>query len=101
VSTQRQRAAANGGRQLRRVRQAWEAVELARGELAEVTVLYAGGAGAKDSPGIMTDSGLHWIEPNTHQPDRVGFWTQGEPGLNRQWVPTWDYPDRLTTSERR
>jgi aminopeptidase N len=73
---------------------------LARGETTEVTVRYAGG-GKKERGGIMADSGLHWIEPNKHQPSRVGFWTQGEPDLNRQWVPTWDSPDRLATTETR
>ncbi len=72
---------------------------LNRREVAEVTVRYTGGGLAKDRAGMMADSGLHWIEPNKHQPDRVGFWTQGETDLNRQWVPTWDYPDRLATSE--
>ena len=71
---------------------------LARGETADVAIRYAGG-GKKERGGIMADSGLHWIEPNTNQPDRVGFWTQGEPEQNREWAPTWDYPDHLTTSE--
>jgi len=73
---------------------------LARHEVTEVVVRYASG-GVKTSGGIMADSGLHWIEPSNHRPNRVGFWTQGEPDLNRQWVPTWDYPNQLTTTEAR
>ena len=71
---------------------------LARSEMADVTIRYTGG-GKKERGGIMADSGLHWIEPAPHRPDRVGFWTQGEPEQNREWVPTWDYPNHLSTSE--
>jgi aminopeptidase N len=71
---------------------------LARGEVTAVAVRYSGGA-KKDRGGIMADSGLHWIEPTKSRPNRVGFWTQGEPDLNREWVPTWDYPNHLATSE--
>src|SRR5579872_3716098 len=70
---------------------------LKRGEVVDVTVRYSGGK--HDRAGVMSDSGLHWIEPNKRQPDRVGFWTQGESDLKRQWDPTWDYPDHLCTSE--
>ena len=42
--------------------------------------------------------GFHWVVPGgTNNPDRVGFWTQGETTFNRQWCPTWDYPNDLTT----
>lgn len=71
---------------------------LMRGETAEVTIRYKGAA-KKDRGGIMADSGLHWIEDSPHHPDRQGFWTQGEPEQNREWVPTWDYPNHLTTTE--
>lgn len=43
--------------------------------------------------------GFHWIESRTGQPERAGFWTQGETELNRDWAPTWDYPNDFTTSE--
>lgn len=43
--------------------------------------------------------GWHWIEPNGYDPKHVGFWTQGETGFNREWAPTWDYPNDFTTSE--
>jgi aminopeptidase N len=70
----------------------------ARSEMADVIIRYTSG-GKKERGGIMADSGLHWIEPTSHKPDRVGFWTQGEPEQNREWAPTWDYPNQLTTSE--
>jgi len=43
--------------------------------------------------------GFHWIQPNRIFPSHEGFWTQGETELNSDWVPTWDYPNDLTTSE--
>ena len=46
--------------------------------------------------------GFHWIVGRQNQPNQanhVGFWTQGETELNSDWVPTWDYPNDLTTSE--
>jgi aminopeptidase N len=43
--------------------------------------------------------GFHWIQPRDGQPNHVGFWTQGETEFNRDWAPTWDYPNDLTTSE--
>lgn len=43
--------------------------------------------------------GWHWIEPNGYDPKHVGFWTQGETGFNREWAPTWDYPNDFATSE--
>jgi aminopeptidase N len=47
------------------------------------------------------DGGFHWIEPRQGIADREGFWTQGEAVSNRNWVPTWDYPNDLATSETR
>lgn len=43
--------------------------------------------------------GFHWIRGTDAQPNHVGFWTQGETEFNREWAPTWDYPNDLTTSE--
>lgn len=44
--------------------------------------------------------GWHWVQPgNSGNPDRVGFWTQGESEYNSEWVPTWDYPNDLATSQ--
>lgn len=48
---------------------------------------------------MFNDSGWHWIQPTTLQPDRTGFWTQGETIGNREWCPTWDYPNDFATSE--
>lgn len=42
--------------------------------------------------------GWQWIEPRGN-PTRVGFWTQGQTQYNSVWVPTWDYPNDLATSE--
>ncbi len=75
---------------------------LAAGKLASVVTRY-NGAEKQVNNGFMADSGFHWIKPNSNSGDknRVGFWTQGEPDLNREWIPTWDYPNNLTTSETR
>ncbi len=43
--------------------------------------------------------GWHWIETDGYDPKRVGFWTQGETEYNREWAPTWDYPNDFATSE--
>jgi aminopeptidase N len=47
------------------------------------------------------DGGWHWITPRADNKNHVGFWTQGEPMSNRNWAPTWDYPNDFTTSETR
>lgn len=48
------------------------------------------------------EGGWHWIEPRDGgDPNRVGFWTQGESHYNCKWAPTWDYPNDLATSEVR
>jgi aminopeptidase N len=47
------------------------------------------------------EGGWHWLEPTPAQPEKIGFWTQGETGYNRNWAPTWDYPNDFTTSETR
>ncbi len=49
--------------------------------------------------GQMAFGGWHWVVPNAIEKDRVGFWSQGEAEENRQWAPTWDYPNDFTTSE--
>ncbi len=45
------------------------------------------------------EGGLHWIRPDANIPDHVGLWTQGETDGNRNWAPTWDYPNDFTTTE--
>jgi aminopeptidase N len=44
--------------------------------------------------------GWHWIVPERFDPARkAGFWTQGWPDANHNWVPIYDYPNDRTTSE--
>ncbi len=50
-------------------------------------------------PRDVEQPGLHWIEPSPHDPSSRGFWTHGEPDLNRNWAVTWDYPNDFATSE--
>lgn len=45
------------------------------------------------------EGGWHWINANAQDPNRIGFWTQGETLYNRNWAPTWDYPNDFATSE--
>lgn len=68
-----------------------------RGKVSVVTVKYS----SKDQKGghFAEGGGWHWIEPNDSHPGHVGFWTQGETLTNRQWCPTWDYPNDFATSE--
>ncbi len=42
--------------------------------------------------------GLHFVDPDGVDPARpTQIWTLGQPGDNRTWFPTWDYPnDRMT-----
>lgn len=49
--------------------------------------------------GLMGFAGWHWIQPTELDPNRIGFWTQGETQVNRMWAPTWDYPNDFATSE--
>ena len=73
---------------------------LEKGKPIKVTIDYS----AKNSKGVgfgAGGGGFHWIEPRTTDPYHVGFWTQGETEYNADWVPTWDYPNDLTTSETR
>lgn len=49
--------------------------------------------------GLMSFGGWHWIKATELDPNRIGFWTQGETQTNRSWAPTWDYPNDLATSE--
>lgn len=62
-----------------------------------VSVHYTGGS--KQGGDFGSDGGLHWINPTKTEPDRVGFWTQGETSGNREWCPTWDYPNDFATTE--
>ena len=63
---------------------------LTRGKAVSVTVRY--NAGAKNE-------GFQWIKPTVTEPQRVGFWTNGQPDHNHGWVPIWDYPNDFATTE--
>ncbi len=43
--------------------------------------------------------GFHWVRPTAAEANRVGFWTSGELNHNGGWLPTWDYPNDLATTE--
>ncbi|MBX3119599.1 MAG: hypothetical protein KF784_11080 [Fimbriimonadaceae bacterium] len=68
-----------------------------RGKASTIVIKYS----SKDQKGghFAEGGGWHWIEPNDSHPSHVGFWTQGETLTNRQWCPTWDYPNDFATSE--
>lgn len=74
---------------------------LARGQVAAVSVRYAGGSRQGSGFGQGGGGGFHWINPQPGVPNRRGFWTQGETEGNRDWAPTWDYPNDFATSETR
>ncbi|MBC8101372.1 MAG: HEAT repeat domain-containing protein [Cytophagales bacterium] len=74
------------------------AAAVAAGTKAAVTVRYAGGNQQAASFG-EGEGGFHWIRPSDGDPSRVGFWTQGESDGNRNWAPTWDYPNDFATTE--
>jgi aminopeptidase N len=74
-------------------------VVLKKGQTVKVFVAYnAINTKAQPFGGV---GGFHWIKPTSSNPDRVGFWTQGESESNSNWVPTWDYPNDFTTSRTR
>ena len=64
---------------------------------AIVSAKYSGGS--KQGGGFGSDGGWHWMVPTKANPDKDGFWTQGETGFNREWAVTWDYPNDFTTTE--
>ena len=70
---------------------------ITKGQNVKVAVSYEGGN--VQGAGFGAGGGFHWINPTDGNPDRVGFWTQGESNYNRQWAPTWDYPNDFATSE--
>src|SRR5256714_954657 len=43
--------------------------------------------------------GWYWIEPRKNDPNRTGFWTNGETADTRDWAVTWDYPNDFATTE--
>lgn len=74
---------------------------LVRGKSMAVSVRYQGGSRQGAGFGQGGGGGFHWINPTKTEPARTGFWTQGETEGNRDWAPTWDYPNDFTTSETR
>lgn len=48
--------------------------------------------------GFGSEGGWHWIEPEPGVPGREGCWTQGQTNYNRNWAPTWDYPNDFATT---
>ncbi len=70
---------------------------VAAGAKALVAVDYAGGS--TQGSGFGSGGGWHWMRPDASRPNRIGFWTQGETGWNRQWMVSWDYPNDMATSE--
>lgn len=73
---------------------------LTKGKAFKVEVVY-NAKNSKARPFGGGGGGFHWIEPSTTIKDHVGFWTQGETETNSEWIPTWDYPNDLTTSQIR
>jgi aminopeptidase N len=65
---------------------------LAPGQAVTVRIRYRSGE---------KHEGFHWIKPTSTEPQRVGFWTGGQPDLNHGWIPIWDYPNDFATSETR
>lgn len=72
-------------------------VPLPRSKAITVTVRYHSGVHGSNAP--HWNDAVHWIQPTAADPQHVGFWTVGWPQQNHQWLPTWDYPNDLTTSE--
>ena len=63
---------------------------LVRGRRVDVAIHYKGGDNL---------DGFHWVKPTPQDSSRDGFWTIGQPSHNRGWLPTWDYPNDVATSE--
>ncbi len=70
-----------------------------QGKPITVAVRYTGGSAQGGGFGQAGGGGFHWINGSPAQPSRVGFWTQGESSSNRDWAPTWDYPNDFATTE--
>ncbi len=73
---------------------------VAKGVPLEIAVSYSA-ANARGRSFGGGGGGWHWINATASDKNHIGFWTQGESEYNSEWVPTWDYPNDLTTSETR
>ena len=71
---------------------------IAPNTVTAVTIRYTGTDQNAASFGAG-EGGFHWISSDASDPDHVGFWTQGESDGNRNWAPTWDYPNDFATTE--
>ena len=71
---------------------------LAKGQPVLARIAYNGGSVQGAGFGQGT-GGFHWMSPTEQQPNKIGFWTQGETIGNRDWAVTWDYPNDMTTTE--
>jgi aminopeptidase N len=70
-----------------------------KGKVVRIRVDYTSQNAAGRGFGQGGEGGWHWIQTRAGDPDRIGFWTQGETGSNSNWVPLWDYPNDFVTSE--
>ncbi|MBS1721306.1 MAG: M1 family metallopeptidase [Armatimonadetes bacterium] len=70
---------------------------LKKGQKFTITIDYT----VADAP--QGRRGFHWIQATATDKSstRVGFWTQGQPAYNSEWVPIWDSPNDLATSQTR
>ncbi len=66
------------------------------GQKLEVTIRYHVKRSETKSP---LQSGFHWLDEQKSEPSKMGFFTFGEPENNRDWAPTWDYPNDFATSK--
>jgi aminopeptidase N len=74
---------------------------LLRDRAASVTITYFLSAPAKEpQSSIGFYLGWHWVKPDRFDPARrPGFWTMAEPEGARDWIPIYDYPNDMATSE--
>lgn len=70
---------------------------LTPGKPVMVEIAYT--SGKKQGGSFGEGGGFHWLSGSPANPGRVGFWTQGETGFNRDWAVTWDYPNDFATTE--
>lgn len=72
---------------------------ISHGENVHVKVAYDCASAVGRGFGQGGEGGWHWIQQRIGEPNRIGFWTQGETDYNHNWIPLWDYPNDFVTSE--
>ena len=72
-------------------------VPLAAGKPVVAEIVYT--SGKKQGGTFGAGGGFHWLSGSAADPNRVGFWTQGESDFNRDWAVMWDYPNDFATTE--